>query len=565
MSEQPTNEKLLKIALRCLDLGWSVIPVKPDKRPHENWKEFQHRKASEEEVRAWFEKYPDMLLAVVTGEISNLTVVDMEAGADFSLVKDKTFKVQTGGGGIHWYFQYDPDFRNAVRLLPLTDVRSEGGYVVTIGSETTKGRYFTLDDCPIVKMSKETKELLLSGKAPERIVTTPTNHVATTAEIESDSFFLLAGYEGFGQGQRNEEMTSFIGKVLKRINSVHWDTHAFDIVCKANAKNTPPLGMGELLASFKSIKARESQNIPVHTPLGQNEANSAVVTAISDGSDDVKHLATVAAEQKINQEDIYPLEMPCFDELIMGGASPGDLVVIAGQTGEGKTSLAQDWTLSFIRGPKKAPVLWFSYEVLPTHLWRKFQTMGMTEEDVAVIPAKHSSGNVVWVEEKIKEAKAKFGIKVVMIDHLGFLLPKTNSMTGKNMSSNYASFVTQIVRDIKTLALQEEVIIVLPVHMRKTEKSEMTDIKDSVGISQESDLVFLIARERAAKNANSYFTDFTQITLAKNRKTGQTHKAWFTMVNERFAYSDRNEHEQNVEKLWNNLTSETAPPAEDDF
>lgn len=554
------ENNLLQIALRALSHGWSIIPVGEDKKPLIPWKEFQTRRANELEINSWFIKYPTLQLGVVTGEISNLTVVDMELGGDFSLIKDKTFKVRTGGGGVHWYFQYDPDFRNAVRLLPLTDVRSEGGYCVTIGSTTTKGKYSILDDCLIAKMSQETKDLLLHGKIPVSEVTHQSSHVPTTAEMESDSFFLLASYPGYGPGMRNDEMTSFIGKVLKRINSVHWDTVAFDIVSKANAKNTPPLAVNELYASFKSIKSRETTNIPVHTALGQIEAESVVLKPLSDGTDDVKHISAVAAEQQINQEDVYPLEMPCFDDVILGGVSPGDLVVIAGQTGEGKTSLAQDWTLSFIRGPKKAPVLWFSYEVLPTHLWKKFQTMGMTEEDVAVIPAKHSSGNVAWVEAKVKEAKEKFGIKVVMIDHLGFLLPKTMGTLGKNMSSNYATFLTQVVRDLKTIALQEEVVIILPVHMRKTNKVDMTDIKDSVGISQESDLVFLISRERAEKDAKSYYTDHTEITLSKNRKTGQTVKAWFTMIKERFAYSERNEQEKKADEVWNSFS---APAAEE--
>jgi replicative DNA helicase len=252
----------------------------------------------------------------------------------------------------------------------------------------------------------------------------------------------------------------------------------------------------------------------------------------------------VADEQVLDQEDIYPLQMPCFDNVILGGVSPGDLVVVAGQSGHGKTSLVQDWTLSLIRGEMKAKSLWFSYEVLPTHLWKKFQEMGMTREDMAFIPCKNTSGNVAWVEQKIKEGKEKFGIKVVMIDHLGFLLPKTNGTLGvKNMSSNYSTFLTQVVRDLKTIALQEEVIIFLPVHMRKAEKgskrSDIDDIKDSSGVAQESDLVFLIEREKdKEKDSQSYFTNVTKITLAKNRKTGTTVIANFTMMNGRFAYDD---------------------------
>jgi replicative DNA helicase len=277
------------------------------------------------------------------------------------------------------------------------------------------------------------------------------------------------------------------------------------------------------------------------------------------------HIADVADLQKINSDDVFPLEMPCFDEIINGGVSLGDVVIIAGQTGHGKTTLAQDWTMSLIRGEKSMKALWFSYEVLPVHLWKKFKEMGMSREDCAFIPAKHSTGNVAWVEQKIKEGKEKFGTRAVFIDHLGFLLPKTNGVLGKAMSANYASFLTQIMRDLKTLALQEEVVIFLPVHMKKVDSrnrmSDSDDIKDSSGIGQESDLVFLIEREKnKEKDAKTYFTDMTKITLAKNRKTGATLVANFSMVGGRFAYGDSNNEEK---KSLSNYAQLEAPNAYD--
>jgi len=347
--------------------------------------------------------------------------------------------------------------------------------------------------------------------------------------------------------------------LLTQLHPADWDTQGWNIILTANQKNTPPLAQNELLTTFNSIKGVERRNNPFGRAGGANTSQNTYASStfqenpviLNDGSDEIKHLAEVADEQVINQEDIYPLQMKCFDDVILGGVCPGDLVVIAGQSGHGKTSLAQDWTLSFVRGEKKAKSLWFSYEVLPTHLWKKFQEMGMNREDCVFIPSKNTSGNVSWVEQKIKEGKEKFGIKVVMIDHLGFLLPKTNGTLGmKNMSSNYSTFLTQVVRDLKTIALKEEVIIFLPVHMRKAEKgnrkSDIDDIKDSSGVAQESDLVFLIEREKNKdNNARSYFTDKTKITLAKNRKTGTTIIGNFSMVKGRFAYDDT--YDKNLE------------------
>src|SRR5437879_6578133 len=61
--------------------GWSIIPIRAgDKRPLVRWEEFQHRHPSEAEVRGWFRQWPEAGIGVVTGAISGLVVVDVDAG-----------------------------------------------------------------------------------------------------------------------------------------------------------------------------------------------------------------------------------------------------------------------------------------------------------------------------------------------------------------------------------------------------------------------------------------------------------------------------------------------------
>lgn len=525
-------------ALKMLEFGWSIIPVRKDKTPLVKWTEFQERRATPEEVVSWFEKNPDAQIAIVTGKISNLTVIDIEAGGDFDIVKDKTFKVKSGGGGIHYYFKYEPSLQTIARILPLTDIRNDRGLCHAYCSESVKGKYQVIDGTEIAKMSEETRLLFLPKK--KEFVYTP------TTSLPDDQYALVNDYPGFGPGVRNQEMASFIGKVLKKVNPLHWSTIAYDIVCRANQKNSPPLNSYELTNTFKSIQSREAVSAPVFYEKRELKPDVQEIPKPPAGeSDEIKHISVVAAEQTIDESEFYPTDIESFDEALEGGFFIGDLVIVAAGTGQGKTTWSQDIALSIIRGGKtgrnrKAPVLFFSYEVLPTHLWKKFKMMGMTEEDIAVIPAKHTSGKTNWVKEKIKEGKEKFGIKVVVIDHLGFLLPSSMEIVGKNVSTNHSTFVTQIVRDIKNIARDEEVIIIMPVHIRKTEKElAMEDIKDSAGISQEADSVFLIERERArGKESTSYYTPYTKITLAKNRKTGMSVSSWFVMEDNRFANAD---------------------------
>ena len=540
------ENKMYNLATSYLRRGWSVLPCGKNKIPLIQWKEYQTRFPTEQEVKRWFETYPEAQVGIITGKLSNLSVVDVEQYGDPSFLPQETMIVSTGGNGYHYLFLYEEGITNKARIKELVDIRSEGGYIVAAGSCSDKGPYKIVQEAPLLPFPKELFP-------PKVDIFNITPGVSDSRPFEKRP---LKEYSGFGKGSRNDEMARYIGYVLTQIHPADWDSEGWQIIQRANTFNSPPLAPNELMATFNSIKRTErsrnplgrvqSQNLPytMYSPRSVQESVPDPIM-LGDETDEVTHLAEVADAQKIDQEDIYPLEMPCFDGIINGGVSPGDVVVIAGQSGHGKTSLAQDWTVSLIRGAKKVKALWFSYEVLPTHLWNKFVGMGINREDCIFTPAKNSTGNVAWVENKIKEGKEKFGIKAVFIDHLGFLLPKTDGTLGKsNMSSNYAAFITQIMRDLKTIALNEEVIIFLPVHMKKMDSkhktSDIDDIKDSSGIGQESDLVFLIERERNKdKGAKSYFTDITKITLAKNRKTGATVIANFLMLNGRFAYDDR--------------------------
>jgi hypothetical protein len=174
-----------------------------------------------------------------------------------------------------------------------------------------------------------------------------------------------------------------------------------------------------------------------------------------------------------------------------------------------------------------------------SYLWQKFEKMGIKPEEFVFAPFKNTTGNVGWIEKKVKEAKQKFGIKMVVIDHLGYLMPK---MKQDGISGNYATFLTQIVREIKTLAIQEEIIICLPVHMRKTESPDINDIRDSAGIAQEADLVFVMERLKntvgSEAAAMEYYSQYTKISLIKNRKTGKSVVGKFHTQSELFVYSE---------------------------
>src|SRR5215472_15098298 len=76
-------------ALSYEHLGLSVIPIEPKgKRAIVEWQEFQSRRASAKEIKQWWAKWPAANVAIVTGEISNCVVVDVDSPDDAHLLHE---------------------------------------------------------------------------------------------------------------------------------------------------------------------------------------------------------------------------------------------------------------------------------------------------------------------------------------------------------------------------------------------------------------------------------------------------------------------------------------------
>ena len=139
-------------ALYYAKRGFSVVPVRRgEKTPAFAWAQFQHRRASEAEIRDWFAD-PSMGVGIVTGAISGVFAADFdgEAGADtLGRVADKLGAAPTsltGGGGVHMLFRH-PGHRVPTRkgILPGMDIRGDGGFIVAPPSVHASGRSYAWD------------------------------------------------------------------------------------------------------------------------------------------------------------------------------------------------------------------------------------------------------------------------------------------------------------------------------------------------------------------------------------------------------------------------------------
>lgn len=127
----------LNSALKYESMGFSIIPLNKNKKPFVEWKEYQKRRANQEEIRDWWKKWPNANIGIVTGAISGICVIDIdsEAGAkEIEKFIPESLEmpiVSTPSGGKHYYFKMpDEPMCNNVGIIPGCDFRGEGGYIV---------------------------------------------------------------------------------------------------------------------------------------------------------------------------------------------------------------------------------------------------------------------------------------------------------------------------------------------------------------------------------------------------------------------------------------------------
>jgi hypothetical protein len=196
--------------------GWSVIPIEPrGKRPVVSWLEFQSRVADAEEIDAWFRRWPEANVGIVTGRVSGLVVVDVDArhGGVGSLAEleiehgtpPRTVEATTGGGGRHLYFAHaGATVPNRVGAAPGIDLRGDGGCVVAPPSIHPSGRRYAWvpargpGEAPLAPLPAWLHESSEDGRRAGH----PLKHWRRLAR------------EGVVEGERNATLASLTGHLL---------------------------------------------------------------------------------------------------------------------------------------------------------------------------------------------------------------------------------------------------------------------------------------------------------------------------------------------------------------
>lgn len=241
-------------------LGWSVIPIEPrGKKPLVKWEKYQKERATEDQIKQWWTKYPNANIGVITGIISEIIVIDIDSkkGEEEYIAKfnelHSTISQKTGKPeATQKLFKHPGDhtYHNMARLLPDVDVRADGGYVVVPPSIHPNGTQYKwiidptemgLDD--LLPLPDEIKKHLFAQ---------------TERKPRNVEGWVQEALMGVKEGRRNDTCTKLAGFYLRAFEG---DIEQVEIILQHwNEQNTPPLDWKVVNTVIESIAKREGRN-----------------------------------------------------------------------------------------------------------------------------------------------------------------------------------------------------------------------------------------------------------------------------------------------------------------
>lgn len=368
----PDKKTMLDHALDLWENGYNVIPLgdggtKQAKLPREQWKQYQDAPATDIQITAWWEQWPNANIGILTG---NITVVDADSAEAVEEVKKHyphtPRRVKTSKG-MHFYYKANDNepIRNSANQNSKIDIRGIGGYVVAPPSTHEAGEQYVWDlDFGV---SSDINDLHII-KSSELSITQPTLQSAITGNLNFDvSKYKPAQTETpVPPGGRNVAAASLAGKYIKSGDSIQEALQKLDIW---NNQNPIPLNQEELKTTVVSVARTHASNtnqsvniLPFTPPINKRAEENKVFTL-----------------DEFGKNPPEPPEIFWRDAALFRGAR----MLVAGGAKKGKSSFAMHMAKAAATGgeflghkfTKPLRVVWLQAEIQKAWLKVRFDAM----------------------------------------------------------------------------------------------------------------------------------------------------------------------------------------------
>lgn len=386
-------------ALSYLQQGLSIIPCDKKKKPLiTSWLPYQKEPPTEQQVGEWWDRWPDANIAVVTGEVSGIDIVDIDEQQGFVALSKyipagiSTPAVKTPRGGMHLYFQHHPGLRNNARAIPGCDLRAEGGYAIMPPSSNGDGKPYAW----IKQFNRESLASLpnayisfINSFSLYRDSSSPQNQSFNKVQHDS-SFFVI--------GRRDEDLFHVANSLVKGNCNPDIAMQALRIIAESC---DPPFPKDELEIKLKSAMDRAKRRERNLTQEVSDFIDSSNGIFFSSELEKVLHCSSLPEIKNLSQvlrrladkgviekagkkngcwrkvdqsvdiidwqnapDEEYPISLP-LDLHDLCKVYPGNIIVLAGASNTGKTS----FMLETIRmNQDKHKVVYFNSEMGATEL-----------------------------------------------------------------------------------------------------------------------------------------------------------------------------------------------------
>lgn len=246
--------KIIETALKYQEMGFSVIPIRPEnKKPLIKWETYQKERADAETIESWGQRWPSMNLGIVTGAVSGIDAVDCDSvkgvEAVSALLPDSLELPisQTPGGGNHFYFEHRDGVGCATRFMEDTDLRGDGGYIIVPPSVGENGkRYAWIESIFEVPLPEMPSNVFNKIKA---------SLYRATSDRKSPTDFkrLQVTSSDFKEGMRDEALFHLANCLFKGGMA---DDNILKYMLFFGSNCSPPFPEKEILAKIESAKKR---------------------------------------------------------------------------------------------------------------------------------------------------------------------------------------------------------------------------------------------------------------------------------------------------------------------
>lgn len=518
----------LEIINSYIEQGFNVIPVKSDKKPAiKSWVNFQKEKIN-------IQKFEELLsearrsgisvqgVAVITGEISGITVVDFDLGSKDLFEGLLTPTVKTGSGGKHYYFKYTDKIQQSANRELKIDIRNDGGYALMPPSKTDKGVYEWVTDPHITPLD-----------LPQWFI----GHYYSKGD-NSIGLKKNWSYNGVQEGGRNNMAVSVVGDLINKFRDK--PETALQLFRGWNLTNTPPLEDLEILNIFKWCVEKDTKN------------NKITVL-------DTKQLYQLDFDELVNIQQREMLTTGVH-EIDSEFKHPTGYYVICANPGVGKGWWALWLTRKFWQRHQKRSV-YFSLEMTTDLIRRRIlqQWSVLTEKQFNEVIANKdyeklqpayemlrqdmlrvdefggsdtSSVKPEVFRKKIEEYH-KMGFRIFHFDHLHEIDGANSNETNQKVTETWAKCFQNICKDFSDIWL---FVFAQPRgEASKKRYLERTDISGSKAITQKCEFFYSLNRKTDLEKEKTSNEDdrLVEILLDKNRITSAqytTYKMQFSLT-----------------------------------